>query len=125
MYIHVPIFTGIGAVSAGILNAIAHPHAPLEHGVLWILSGGVALALVSIGVMFQSLEYRKTFRLHYKIGNILMYVCGLCALAVGVFGETFSPSVTMGSLLALVFTPIIYGICAWLFMAPSESTESR
>jgi hypothetical protein len=81
---HFPITLSIAAAGAAIVSLVAHAHdasAPVETA--WLLAGAVALGLVALIVIEQSLEDAERLVSVYRPLSVVLASGAVAALAVG------------------------------------------
>ena len=67
---------GIAATGAAVFNIVEHAGEPLSAGVHWLLVGAVALALICIALLMQSIQIRQEqFQLYRRGGHDYRWFC--------------------------------------------------
>ncbi|MEN6329823.1 MAG: low temperature requirement protein A [Methanobacteriaceae archaeon] len=120
LYSHFPLLIGIIMVAAGIKHVIAlNLWQPMAPGEVWVLCGGLALALLSLSAIFFSayrLEECKNREIHRF--RLPYYVIIVLVLLTGFLGSSVSGEVILGILtilclakVALSFRKVTYQSC--------------
>jgi hypothetical protein len=112
---HFPIHLSIAAAGAGMVSLIEHAsddHTPAVTA--WILSGSVALALVSlIGVMRTLRDFERLSAI-YRPLTVSMLLAAAAALATGAWGPP--PALMAGTLLVVMAAVWWFAVSRWLGM---------
>jgi len=121
MYAHLPVTIGVAATGAAVINVIEHADQPLPIEVRWLLVVSIAIVLLGIALLIQTLENQEHFQKSYHKGQIAMIVASLLIVALG-----FSYLQTIPLLLAIVvlmLSPIFFGLMYWIReLETSETT---
>jgi low temperature requirement protein LtrA len=121
MYAHLPVTIGVAATGAAVINVIEHADQPLPIEVRWLLVVSIAVVLIGIALLIQTLETQEHFQRGYHKGQIAMIVASLLIVGLG-----FSSLQTIPLLLAIVvlmLSPIFFGLMYWIReLETSENT---
>ncbi len=121
IYLHLPLTMGITAVGASILNVVEHAGELLPGEVRWILVGAIATALISVALILKSLNLPENQHSIYRTGARVMFIAGIIVFLAG-----FAPIKTIPLLLALIallLTPVLYGILVWIKVFDARELE--
>jgi low temperature requirement protein LtrA len=112
LYVHLPLVIAIAAGGAAVLNTVGHANEPLPDAVRWLLVGSLAAALVSVVLLTETLEAKRTYPEIYRAADLVMLAGAVLSLGVGLtdWGAKASLSVMVVVLLA----PVIAGLLVWL-----------
>lgn len=117
-YLHLPMTAGIVVTGAAVFNIIKHAGEPLEAGVQWLLVGAVALAMICIALLMQSIKVPEEHLPLYRRGGIITFVSAALILLLAVFKLPIIPLMIL--LVLLMLTPIFYGIKVWIEVLGAE-----
>lgn len=113
-YVHLPLHMSIVAVGAGVLNVVGHEGEALSSEVRWLLTGSVAVALLSLAALGHIVQHRGSSRHRVRqLVGLLVVVAG-ASLLVGALGSPLSPLAALGALLVLLAVPIAYAAIQWV-----------
>lgn len=117
-YLHLPMTAGIAVTGAAVSNAVEHAGARPVAGVHWLLAGAVALALLSIAQLLQSLQIPQEQYQPYRRGGQITFVSALLVLLLGFLNLPTIPLLLV--LLLLMTMPIFYGVKVWIQVFGAE-----
>lgn len=89
-----------------------------ERSVRWLLVGAVALTLVCIAILMQSIQIPEAYYALYRRGGILTVVSSLLILVLGFSNLPAIPLLAI--LVILMLVPIFYGIKVWIQVLGAE-----
>ena len=112
-YLHLPLTASITVIGAAVLSLVEHAggeHPPEEvHG---LLIGAVAVVLVSIAALAQSVQFPEEFDQTRRWGSIALVISAVIAVVLAFLH--LSSILLMGLLAALILLPIFVGFTGWL-----------
>lgn len=110
---HLPLTMSIAAAGASMVNIIEHA-ADIQSPVVstWLLTGAVALNLVSLAIISPTLQDYDRFKPIYRPMSFVMILAAGLSLLVGLWRPT--PLVLVITLAALLSLVWIYGVWRWL-----------
>src|SRR5919199_1176850 len=120
-YLHLPLLMGIAAMGAGVLNVLTLEGEALSTGVLWLMTGATAVALVTIGLIELTLRPDPGEPTDLRVSFSLKLGAGL--LALGLVGGGLGPGALLGALILLVMVQMLYGAYVW-FRQPAPRDGS-
>lgn len=112
LYLHLPLVIAMAAGGAGVLNTVEHATEPLPDPVRWLLVGSLAVAVLSIALLTQTLEVRRTQPKVYRTATVVMLVSILLSLGVGLTDWGAKASLT--AMVVLLLAPVAAGLVVWL-----------
>jgi low temperature requirement protein LtrA len=121
-YLHLCLVMSIAAISAGVQNALAIQGSGLDANVRWLLTGAVAAALLTIGLLELTLRHDPGEPTNYHVSVSLKAAAALLALALGLWGGALGSTAVLIALIALVLAQILYGAYVW-FRQPAPLYE--
>jgi len=108
LYLHLPLVIAMAAGGAGVLNTVEHASEPLPDGVRWLLVGSLAVALLSVALITQTLEVRRAQPELYRTAQTAMLVGLLIGVGVGLTDLGAKASLT--SMVILLLAPVAAGL---------------
>jgi low temperature requirement protein LtrA len=112
LYLHLPLVISMAAGGAGVLNTVEHATEPLPDTVRWLLVGSLAVALLSVALISQTLEVHHEQSELYRTAQVAILVGLLVALGVGLTDWGAKGSLT--SMVLLLLAPVAAGLVVWL-----------
>ncbi len=104
----------VEATGAAVLAIVGIQGGPLQWQLPWLITGAVAIVLVSFGLSEMVLQRNADESIHPVIGPLLKILGGTGALMVGAVGGDYIQWAVLSSLIAIVLVQIIYGSLAWI-----------
>lgn len=123
LYLHLPLTISIAATGAAVLNMVEHAGEPLPSNVRWLLTGAIAVALVTIALLVQTLQVRDRMGPVVRWGSVVILAAGI---VIGVLGASDLEKVPLLlSTVGLMLAPIVFGIWLWIkrVLADEASNE--
>jgi low temperature requirement protein LtrA len=111
-YLHLPMTIGIAATGAAVLNVVEHTGEHLPSEVRWLLVASVSIALISIALLMRTIQVPDEHQRIYYIGSKVTLTCGIIIPLLGFSSLETIPLLIV--LLALMLTPVFYGLKAWI-----------
>ena len=112
LYLHLPLVIAMAAGGAGVLNTVEHATKPLPDAVRWLLVGSLAVALLSVALITQTLEVRREQPELYRTAQATMLVGLVLGMCVGLTDLGAKASLT--SMVILLLAPVAAGLVVWL-----------
>jgi low temperature requirement protein LtrA len=109
-YLHVPLFLGIIAAGAGLLNLV---DAPVHRPAFVLTAGAVGVFLMTCCLLELTLRRTDDEPTHVFLSPALKAATGLCAFGLAAAPPGVSPAVLVSYLIALLGIPIAYGAWVW------------
>lgn len=111
-YLHLPTTIGITAVGAAVLNVVEHGGKHLPAEVRWLLVASLAVILISIALLVQTIQQTQEHQRAYRIGSGVML---LSAILIGGLGfSELRTFLFLAALILLLLAPIFFGFLSWL-----------
>jgi low temperature requirement protein LtrA len=111
-YLHLPLTAGIAAAGAAVLSIIEHTSEPKDAAANWLVIGSVALVLVCVALLTQTIRLPDEQIEYYRRGSRLTLVSSLAILLVGILSP---PTITLLLLIViLILIPIVYAVVIWV-----------
>jgi low temperature requirement protein LtrA len=117
--LHLPLVIAMAAGGAGVLNTVEHAADPLPDAVRWLLVGSLAAAVLSIALLTQTLEVRRTQPEVYRAAALVMLVSVLLSLGVGL--TDWGAKVSLTAMVVLLLAPVAAGLVVWLKHADPDT----
>lgn len=106
-YMHLPMIIGLAATGAAVLELVSHQESVLPNPVMWLLAGGVALALGAMGVIEKAAsQTAEDARVRRRIA-VLRWVSAVVAIVVAVVQVT-DPMYLAGWMAVIVFVQPLF-----------------
>jgi len=112
LYLHLPLVIAIGAGGAAVLNTVEHANEPLPDAVRWLLVGSLAAAMLSVALLAEALEARRTHPEIYRPAELVLLGSAVLSLGVGLTDWGAKPS--LGAMVVLLLAPVAAGLIVWL-----------
>jgi low temperature requirement protein LtrA len=112
LHLHLPLVIAMAAGGAGVLNTVEHAADPLPDPVRWLLVGSLAVAVLSVAILAQTLEMRRTQPELYRTAMVVLLVSVLLSLGVGLTDWGAKASLT--AMVVLLLAPVAAGLVVWL-----------
>lgn len=112
-YLHLPLLMGIGAIGAGVSNALTLGGAAHDVPDHRLIASALALALLAIGLLELTLHREDDEPTDTRISVVLKVAAAMIALALGAWGVSLSSPTFLMTLLLLLLVQIGYGAYAW------------
>ena len=112
LYLHLPLVIAMGAVGAGLLNAVQASTNPLPADVRWLLVGALGVAVGSVAALTATLEIRRTYPALYRTATATLVASAVVIAGVGL--TDWGADATLTVMVLLLGLPIATGIAAWL-----------
>jgi low temperature requirement protein LtrA len=114
MNLHLPLTIGIATIGAVILNMVEHAGEQLLVEIRWLLVAAVAIVLISIAFLINTVQLTKAYQPVYRRGSRIM---AISAIMIFLLGFSNLSGLKLLILLCLfMLTPVFYGIKAWIKM---------
>jgi low temperature requirement protein LtrA len=111
LYLHLPLVIAMAAGGAGVLNTIERANEPLPDSVRWLLVGSLATALLSVALITNTLEIRRSHPDVYRAAEAAMLVGVILGLSVGLTDLGAKSSLT--AMVVLLMVPVAAGLIVW------------
>ncbi len=111
-YLHLPLTAGIAATGAAVFNVVEHAEEPLSASVRWLLGGAVALTLICVASLMQSIQVPPDQYPLYRWGGIITVFSSVLILILGILQLPTIPALLI--LIVLMLIPIFYGVKVWI-----------
>ncbi len=111
-YLHLPLTAGIAAAGAAVLSLIEHSGEPLEAAASWLVVGSVALVLVCVALLIQTIRLSDEQVEYYRHGSRLTLVSSLAVLLAGVLSPSTIPLLLL--IVVFILIPIVYAVVIWV-----------
>lgn len=111
-YLHLPLTMGITVVGASVLNIVEHAGEHLPGGAQWLLSGSLAIVLLSIAALVQTIQSSGEDQRMHRVGSRALLVSAPLIIVLG-FVE-LNTNVLLFFQIVLILMPILFGFIAWL-----------
>jgi low temperature requirement protein LtrA len=112
LHLHLPLVIAMAAGGAGVLNTVEHAADPLPDPVRWLLVGSLAVAMLSVAILTQMLELRRTQTELYRTAMVVLFVSVLLSLGVGLTDWGAKASLT--AMVVLLLAPVTASLVVWL-----------
>jgi low temperature requirement protein LtrA len=112
LYLHLPLVIAMGAVGAGLLNAVQGSTHPLPANVRRLLVGALGVAVGSVAALTGTLEIRRSYPALYRTATATLV--GSAVVITGVGLTDWGAKGTLAVMVALLGLPIATGIAGWL-----------
>jgi low temperature requirement protein LtrA len=110
--LHLPLVISMAAGGAGVLNTVEHAAQPLPDAVRWLLVGSLATAMLSVALITQTLDVRRTFPEVFRAAQAVML--GSVVLSLGVGLTDWGAKASLTALVLLLLAPVGAGLIVWL-----------
>ena len=110
--LHLPLVVGIAAGGAAVLSTVEHAHTPLPDGTRWLLGGSLAVAMISVVALTETLEVRRTYRDVYTVAEVALVASSILALGVGL--TDWGAKGSLEATVVLLLAPVVAGLVVWL-----------
>jgi low temperature requirement protein LtrA len=111
-YLHLPLTMGITVVGASVLNIIENAGDHLPAVAQLLLSGSLAIVLLSIAALVQTIQPFEEDKLMHRVGSRALLISAPLIIVLGFVDLNTSAMLLLQLLLILV--PILFGLVAWL-----------
>jgi low temperature requirement protein LtrA len=119
-YLHLPLTMGITVVGASVLNIVEHAGEHLPAGAQLLLSGSLAIVLLSIAALVQTIQpFEEDKRMH-RVGSKALLISAPLIIVLG-FVE-LNTNVMLFFQIVLILMPILFGLVAWLQTRDNQTT---
>ncbi len=119
--LHLPLTMAIAAAGAAMVGIIEHADAPRSPQVAaWVLTGSVAVALVSIALLVRTLVDWARYRQIYLVTSILMVILATGTVPLGVWRP--DPITLVSMLLGLLTVSWCVAVFRWLRTEAGEES---
>ncbi|MCC6612983.1 MAG: low temperature requirement protein A [Anaerolineae bacterium] len=112
MYAHLPVTAGIASIGAAILNVIEQAGEQLPVDVRWLLVCAIAVTLVGIAGLIETIDAPTVDRRTQRIGALAMVLAAAMIAAMGFSNLQTIPLLVVIALLLLA--PVFLGLLSWL-----------
>lgn len=107
-YGHFPLVMSIAALGAGILKLTSFSGTVLPINIVWLICGSLAIALLSIGLLENTLATYKHRLCSTGVGKLVRYGGMLACLLLPFFSILHTPWVLMTLLIMIVISQIVH-----------------
>ena len=118
LYLHLPLVIAMAAGGAGVLNTVEHATEPLPDAVRWLLVGSLAAAVLTVGLIVQTLEVRHEQSQLYSAARTALLITAALIVGVGLTG--WGAKATLTAMVALLLAPVAVGLVVWLRHADED-----
>lgn len=111
--LHLPLTMSIAAAGAAMVSVIEHagdPRAPIV--ATWVLSGSVAVTLLTVAAIVRTLQDYKQLRTVYLPASILMIVLAAGSIPLSLWRP--EPIILVSTLLAVLTVAWLFAVYRWL-----------
>ena len=117
-YLHLPLTMGIASVGAAVLNVVERAGDPLDPEMQWLLVGAIAVSLISIAILDNTIQIAPEHQQIHQAGRRVMVAA---AVLIGLLGLTRLEAIPMLMILVLLMlAPIFTGLRSWLAVVEAE-----
>jgi low temperature requirement protein LtrA len=121
LYLHLPLVIAIAAGGAAVLNTVEHANEPLPEAVRWLLVGSLAVAMLSVALLAETLEARRIHPELYRSAELVLVASALLGVGVGLTG--WGAKASLWAMVVLLLAPIVAGLVVWLRRTQPETVR--
>lgn len=117
IYLHLPVTLCIGLVASGLLYLLEHPESVSELD-RWLIVGSVAVYLVCLAILIQTLQVRPENRIVYRKASGVAVIAAVLIILIGFL--QLSILVTLVCVALLLVAPVYAAIRFWIARRHAE-----
>ena len=111
LYLHLPLVIAMAAGGAGVLTTIERATEPLPDSVRWLLVGSLVTALLSVALITNTLEIRRSHPDVYRAAEAAILVSVILGLSVGL--TDLGAKASLAAMVVLLMVPVAAGLIVW------------
>jgi len=123
LYMHLFVSMSIVATGAVVLYVVEHAGGGLEPATRWFLVGAVAVFLISVFVLMNTVQMMDVLKPASRIASTIVLAAAIIIALLGLTNLATAP--LLGIIVALMLIPVIYAVVFWVRVMSGRDTHGH